>query len=68
MPRVCKAIYSIMKPCSNWNIEPQDMTKKLRIKKKAPKSYIRRDQVCVLTCKSVVFSRACTLGCYFLGN
>ena len=44
------------------------MTKKQRIEEKALESALQRDQVRVLTCKSVVLSRACALGCYFLGN
>ena len=35
---------------------------------RAPESDLRRDQVRALTCKNVVYSRACALECYFLGN
>ena len=46
------------------------MTKKLRIKEKAPGSDLRRDQVRALTYTNamVVLLRACALECYFLGN
>ena len=44
------------------------MIKKLKIEEKAAWSDLRSDQVCILTCESVILSRACALGRYFLGN
>ena len=44
------------------------MIKKLKIEEKAAWSDLQSDQVCILTCESVILSRACALGRYFLGN